>query len=110
MESTQTADQTVPREILKQLGGNRFIAMTGAKGFITGNNDLSFSLPGTMTKNRINRVQITLTVWDNYAIKFMSVRRIGSYGNSVVVEEIDGIYFDGLQAVIADRTGLRLSL
>ena len=42
MENTtqQTANQTVPQEILKQLGGNRFIAMTGARKFFCDNNRL----------------------------------------------------------------------
>jgi hypothetical protein len=111
MEIITPATQSVGATILKQLGWNKFIAMTGAKGFIFSNNGLSFRLSSTMTKNRINLIEITLTCMDLYLIRFFSVRKIKNYGNSVLlVEEIDGIYDDGLKAVIEDRTGLRLSL
>lgn len=38
--------------ILKQLGGNRFLAMTGAKHLAYGDNDLRFRLP--KAKDKIN--------------------------------------------------------
>jgi len=100
------SDKSVAIEILKQLGGNRFIAMTGARNFVADGNRMMFKLPGTMTKNRINYITITLNVMDTYDIKFFNLR-----GDKIkVVEEVNGVYNDMLQSVISDRTGLALSL
>ena len=99
-------DKSVALEILRQLGGNRFIAMTGARNFVCDNNGMGFRLPGTMTKNRINFIDIMLNAMDTYDIEFKSI-----WGNHIkIIERIEGIYNDGLQDVIADRTGLALHL
>jgi hypothetical protein len=101
-----TTDKSVAIEILRQLGGNRFIAMTGAKNFSCDNNSMCFKLSGTMTKDRINWIKITLNAMDTYDIKFVAIRGF----KMKTIEEINGIYNDGLQDVISDRTGLALSL
>jgi hypothetical protein len=35
----------IEQEILRQLGGNKFIAMTGAKNFVAGDGILAFRIP-----------------------------------------------------------------
>ena len=104
---TQTVtDKTVAIEILKQLGGNQFIAMTGASHFIAKSNCLAFRIPGTMTKNCINYITITLNSMDTYDIDYKSIR-------GMKVKDVDtfkGAYNDMLQSIISSRTGLRLSL
>jgi len=101
-----TTDKSIAIEIYKQLGGNRFKAMTGASNFFCDNNSMGFKLPGTMTKDRINYVKITLNVMDTYDIKFVSI-----WGDKIkTVSEFNGAYNDMLQDIISDRTGLRLSL
>ena len=99
-------DKTVAIEILKQLGGNKFIAMTGARNFTCDNNGMGFMLPGTMTKNHINWVSIKLNCMDTYDIEFKNLRA----GKIKVIDEISGIYNDILVSVFEDRTGLRTSL
>jgi hypothetical protein len=69
-------------------------------------NGMVFQLLGTLTKNRINAIKITLNAMDTYDIDFMRIRGI----DIKTVETLDGIYNDGLQDVISDRTGLALSL
>jgi len=99
-------DKTIAVEIFKQLGGNRFKAMTGARNFYCDNNSMGFKLPGTMTKNRINFVKITLNSMDTYDIEFKSL-----WGDKLkTVDTCNGIYDDMLQDIISDRTGLALSL
>lgn len=101
-----TTDKSIAIEILRQLGGKRFIAMTGAKNFWCDNNTMGFKLSGTMTKNRINWIKITLNAMDTYDIEFISI-----WGDKMkTIEKLEGIYNDGLQDVISDRTGLALSL
>jgi len=99
-------DKSVAVEILRQLGGNKFIAMTGAKNFHCDNKSMGFKLPGTMTKNRINHVFITLNCMDTYDIKFISI-----WGTKIkTVSTFEGAYNDMLKDIISSRTGLILSL
>ena len=99
-------DKTVAIEILKQLGGNRFIAMTGARNFYATDNGMGFRLPGTMTKDRINFVKITLNGLDLYDLEFKSI-----WGDKIkTVCTFEGAYNDMLQQIIESKTGLKLSL
>ena len=94
----------VAKTILQQLGGNKFIVMTGAKNFTGSPDALSFKLPGGggFCKDGINAV----TPADDYNIDFMRVR-----GMTVkTIKKVDGIYFDQLQEVFTEATGLRTSL
>ena len=105
MQTVQT-DKTVAVEILKQLGGNRFIVMTGAKNFCCDNNSICFKLPGTLTKNRINYVKIKLNVMDTYDVEFVSI-----WGANIkTIAKVDGIYNDMLQDTVANYTGLYLGV
>ncbi|EFE7250305.1 hypothetical protein F9V24_27190, partial [Escherichia coli] len=62
----------VATEILNQLGGNRFIAMTGAKNFTcfdeNGESGLCFRLPSNFAMKGINLVKIKLTFSDTYLV------------------------------------------
>jgi hypothetical protein len=96
------------KTILEQLGGRKFIVMTGAKNFMGDANMLRFQLPSTAhyVKNGINVVRITLGANDLYTVEFIKVR-----GTKVTpVSTHDGIYFDGLQSLFTEHTGLRTSL
>lgn len=99
-------DKTVAVEILRQLGGNRFIAMTGAKHFYATNNGMGFRLSSSMTKNKINYIKITLNAMDTYDIEFINIRGT----NIKTISTFEGAYNDMLQNIIKDRTGLYLSL
>jgi hypothetical protein len=98
----------IAKEILRQLGGNKFIVMTGAKNFLGGSNYLSFRLPGGggFTKNGINAVKIILTPADLYDIEYLKIRA----GTAKVVSKSEGIYNDQLRANFEENTGLRTSL
>lgn len=101
-------NMTVAKTILEQLGGNRFIAMTGARNFVGSNNSLSFRLPGAggFCKDSINVVKITLTAMDDYIVEALRVR--GSKVTPVAYRE--GIYCDTLRPTFEALTGLRTSL
>ena len=101
------SDLTVMKTILEQLGGNKFVAMTGAKNFVGDGNSLSFRLPGGgFCKNGINAVRITLNGSDLYDVRYMRVR--GS--KLTTVEEVSDLYFDSLTDSIERVTGLATSL
>ena len=92
-------DKSIAVEILRQLGNHTFLAMTGAKNLISHENGLSFRLSGSMTKDRINYVKITLNAMDTYDIEF-----------GKVISRIEGIYNDMLKKTIENNTGLYLNL
>lgn len=89
----------VAQTIFEQLGGNRFAAMTGAKHFVRGPNWLQFSI-GRGAFNGINRIKITLDVFDTYTMEFF--KRRGTDCKRISI--IHGIYADRLQARFTAET------
>lgn len=80
----------VAQTILQQLGGNKFLAMIGAKNLCShgAENALSFRLSSVMTsgKNKCNHVKITLNGNDLYDVTFskifkMTVKEISSFSD-----------------------------
>lgn len=96
---------TTALEILKQLGGNKFLVMTGSKNLVSTGEGLRM----TLTRNKIGAkyLDITLTSLDLYLMKFYSVDKDL---NLKVKAEFDGIYNDMLQSIFTKVTGLNTSL
>jgi hypothetical protein len=94
--------------ILEQLGGNRFIAMTGAREFLELGNGLSFQLPGGggRIKQGINNVQIIVAENDTYKMYF-SRRRGLTFKN---IHTFENIYWDQLQEIFTQATGVATSM
>jgi len=90
--------------ILKQIGGNRFIAMTGAKGFAFSDKYMSFKI-GRNSKG-INFVRIAHNAMDTYDMEFgfVSVRGIK------VKKKVKGVYADMLGTMFKKYTGMNVSL
>tara|TARA_B100001173_G_C15805950_1_gene469778 strand:+ start:11 stop:340 length:330 start_codon:yes stop_codon:yes gene_type:complete len=90
--------------ILKQIGGNRFIAMTGAKGFTFSDKYMSFKI-GRNSKG-INFVRIGHNAMDTYDMEFgfVSVRGIK------VKKKVKGVYADMLGTMFKKYTGMNVSL
>lgn len=100
--------KTIAETILKQLGGNRFRAMTGAKNFIHGLNEkgqpnLSFKIPRS---NKITHISIALSHLDLYDIEFIQVHGM----KRTVLHRTTDVYNDHLQFAFADKTGLATHL
>lgn len=92
----------VANTILEQLGGNRFLAMTGARDLVGSDNALQFGLPRfTGVKARKVRVELndsdtyTLTTYDRHGAKW---------------EEHSMVYADTLASTFTRATGLAVSL
>ena len=99
-------DMTVSREILAQLGGGRFIAMTGARDFVGDEASLSFRLPSTMTRQRASGMRITLAVDDTYTLETFKVVRF----EMRILQTCPGIYVEALRRTFTQMTGLDTSL
>lgn len=91
----------IAQTILRQLGGNKFLAMTGAKDLVAGSNSLQFKLPKLGT-NKANVVRITLTSDDTYTMEFWKIRGLNVTN---VGEPITEIYSCRLQERFEDCTG-----
>lgn len=104
MTEKQQENKAIAETILQQLGGRKFVAMTGAKDFVIGERQVSFSLsskPG-FVKNGINHVIIKLNWQDTYDLEFGRKRNV----HYVDLIKSKGIYFDMLQEVFTNHTGL----
>ncbi|MFL9499249.1 hypothetical protein ACJMQP_04245 [Rhodopseudomonas palustris] len=96
----------VANTILDQLGGRRFVLVTGAKNLMASPNEcgaLTFQING---RGGVNRVRITLTAADNYTLEFMKVRGC----KVTTAHKAEGVYCDMLHDVFEAQTGLYASL
>lgn len=68
---------TIATTMLEHIGGHKFIAMTGAKDFLHGEDHLQFRLPrGAAVRNKATNVRIELLAGDNgYKLTFYKVSR-----------------------------------
>ncbi len=98
--SKQT-DMEIANTILAQLGGNKFIVMTGSKNFIASKESLTM----TLTKNKVKAkyLSVTLNSNDTYTMLFFSLNR---NFERVSKSEKTGVYFDQLQSIFTEVTGL----
>jgi len=95
-----------PETTINQLGGHRFIAMTGAKNFVFDrkNSTLTFQI-GRGAKNAVNYVKVRLNGLDLYDVSFY--RKWGT-NFRLIVQETD-LYFDQLQPIFTENTGFYTS-
>jgi hypothetical protein len=93
----------IAQTILEQLGGNRFLAMTGAKPITYGSSpSLGFSLPTGLSPVGVNRVKITLDDSDTYTVTFGKLQGV----KYRLMGEVSGVYCDMLEDVFTENTGL----
>lgn len=93
---------TTANETLKQLGGNKFIAMTGATCFSDGD-----TLIAKFKGSKIaNIMYVTLNSMDTYDVKIGKFRGM----ELKIVKEVNGAYNDMLKNIFEQTTGLYISL
>lgn len=131
-----TRNQQIANTILQQLGGNKFVAMTGAKQFVAIENGIRFRIGRNAT--RTNMMRITLRGDDTYKMEFIYIKTLANpytllmkyIGRGMdpmeaerkikqqtdssrqvqVLKEYDGIYCDQLQELFTDYTKLNTRL
>ena len=96
----------IAKTILEQMGGHRFATMTGSKDFIGLRNGLQMSL--TRNKTSANRLKVILDeATDTYTMYFY--RQCMTKNFDIKVKDIakyEGVYFDMLQSIFTQVTGL----
>ena len=100
-----SADMRVAEEILRQLGGNRFRVMTGAKNFSGTDNSLRMRIGHN--KTNANYMEVVLNSMDLYDITFAKVTRMGEMKS---VKTYDNVYNDMLVEIFESHTGMYTSL
>lgn len=96
-----TQSKIIAATILQQLGGNKFIAMTGSKNFTIVDNSLSMHL--TRNKAKAKYLKITLNSMDTYDMVFYTVNKNFEV---IIKAQFDGVYCDQLQDIFTEVTGL----
>jgi len=91
---------TVANEILRQLGGRKFIAMTGVKNLAGGEDHLQMHLVRNLSKAKY--LSIKLEANDTYTMTFSKLDR--NY-NLIIIKEIENVYADQLQEIYTSVTG-----
>lgn len=97
----------IANTILAQLGGGRFLMMTGSKDLVGGERTLSMRL-GRGTKNKATHMRVTLDATDTYTVDFMKWNRAKLEMQAVSSESM--IYDDMLQSTFTSATGFYTSL
>ena len=100
---------TVAETILRQLGGNKFLAMTGANNLVGSDRYLQFNVPASLTKRKINKVWIELTEYDTYTLKAYKFNR-STLECPQIGETISNVYVETLRSAFTQLTGLETSL
>ena len=100
-------DNQVAKIILQQIGGRRFVAMTGSHDLINLGNGLRMSL--SRNKTSANRLEIIYDEGsDIYDLRFyrQSINHKTFEVKTKDIKTIDGVYCDMLEDIFTDVTGL----
>jgi len=104
----------VAKTILAQLGGGRFVAMTGARKMSGDEDTLLIHLPARFAKDGITAVKIKLEANDTYTMTFYKVTKArGQWTGGttyLTIAEVEDVYNDSLRSVFESKTGLATSL
>jgi phosphoribosylpyrophosphate synthetase len=92
---------TTATTILNQLGGNKFIAMTGATCYSDGNTLIS-KFKGSKVANIM---YVTLNENDTYDVKLCKFRGL----DVKTIKEVTGVYAEMLKTIFEGTTGLKTS-
>ena len=101
----ESSGKQIEQTILQKLGGNKFIAMTGAK-------NLGFTGTGLQMKIGKNAKGVTHVIIDLdrgkdlYNIEFVKIRGV----KRTTVKKLKGVYADQLGKIFTKYTGLRTRL
>ena len=92
--------------IIKQLGGSKFIAMTGAKDFVKDDKKQLITFKIGRNSKSINYVRIKLNSIDTYNMDFLMIRA----GKITVKSRAEGVFNEQLESVFNQHTGMNTLL
>lgn len=107
--------------ILQQLGGNKFLVMTGAKNLVYCNKEKFLKLELPKNPGGVKWVKITLNYKDLYNMEFLKEEKtlnekLSNIGikiydrQAVLIKKYEDLFFDQLQEFFTETTGFYTSL
>ena len=95
----------IANEIYRQLGGNKFRVMTGAKMMVSTENGIRMRIG--RNKTNANFMEVSLNGLDLYDVTFAKVTKMGEMKS---VKTYDNVYNDMLVEIFESHTGMYTSL
>lgn len=105
------SDMAVATEILRQLGGRQFLALTGARNLVGSDTGLSLQVSASAQielRNRCTHVRINLDPSDTYTVQFVRFNR--KTCEFAECSKHEGVFCDQLQDLFEAQTGLLVTL
>ena len=96
---------SVANEIYRQLGGNKFAVMTGAKNFIDLENGIR--MKSGRNKTNHNWMEVSLNSLDLYDVAFAKLTKLGERKS---LKEYKNVYNDSLVELFERHTGMYTKL
>ena len=95
----------IANEIYRQLGGNRFRVMTGAKMMVSTENGIRMRIG--RNKTNANFMEVSLNGLDLYDVTFAKLTKMGEMKS---VKEYENVYNDMLVSIFESHTGMYTTL
>ena len=95
----------IANEIYRQLGGNRFRVMTGAKNMVS--HEFALSMKIGRNKTNANFMVVELNGNDLYNVTFAKLTKMGEMKS---VKEYENVYNDMLVSIFESHTGMYTTL
>ena len=95
----------VANTIYRQLGGNRFRVMTGAKMMVSTENGIRMRIG--RNKTNANFMEVSLNSLDLYDVTFAKLTKMGEMKS---VKEYENVYNDMLVSIFESHTGMYTTL
>ena len=95
----------VANTIYRQLGGNRFRVMTGAKMMVSTENGIRMRIG--RNKTNANFMEVSLNGLDLYDVTFAKLPKMGEMKS---VKTYDNVYSDMLVSIFESHTGMYTTL
>lgn len=112
MKESIQSNKQIFSDMLSQLGGRKFVVMTGSKNFMSAditeaNKNAWLRMDLSRNKSGANRLKIILNYDDTYTMYFYK-QQIKNFVDCVITHEkkYEGIYADMLQEIFTQHTGL----
>ena len=122
MQTTTTTTPQFVKDIYSQLGGHKFLYITGSKIQYYSNEDQSLTLKLSRNAAKSQYLKIAVGSMDTYTMTFTAIKKTVNKQYSlpgikkiyneipVTVKEFKGIYCDQLQPLFTQITGLYTNL
>lgn len=106
MSTVKDNAKLIAGEILKQLGGHKFLVMTGAHNLLTLADGNGLAMKLRRNSSKANYLRISVNSLDLYDIEFIKI-----WGNKLTtVEKFENVYNDRLVSTFESVTGMKTIL